>query len=159
MPSKRQARPPDGLQGDLLDEANRRIMDALTADPRMSTAELAREVGMSAPAVRERVGRLERAGVIGYRLVVDPAALGLAVTAWVRVRPGPGQLDKVAALAERTPQVSECHRITGEDCFLMKVHVPAVEDLGAVLDAFLLHGQTTSSFVVSTPVAPRTPAP
>ncbi|OLF12602.1 Lrp/AsnC family transcriptional regulator [Actinophytocola xanthii] len=159
MPSKRQARPPDGLQEDLLDEANRRIVEVLTADPRMTTAELAREIGMSAPAVRERVGRLERAGVIGYRLVVDPAALGLAVTAWVRVRPGPGQLDRVAELAERTPQVSECHRITGEDCFLMKVHVPAVEDLGAVLDAFLLHGQTTSSFVVSTPVAPRTPAP
>jgi Lrp/AsnC family transcriptional regulator, leucine-responsive regulatory protein len=159
MPSKRQARPPDGLQGDLLDEANRRILDVLTADPRMATAELAREVGMSAPAVRERVARLERAGVLGYRLVVDPAALGLAVTAWVRVRPGPGQLDKIAALAERTPQVSECHRITGEDCFLMKVHVPAVEDLGAVLDTFLMHGQTTSSFVVSTPVRPRNPTP
>jgi Lrp/AsnC family leucine-responsive transcriptional regulator len=75
----------------------------------------------------------------------------------VRVRPGPGQLPKIADLARRTPQVSECHRISGEDCFLLKVHVPAVEDLEGVLDAFLLFGQTTTSFVVATPVEPRPP--
>ncbi len=77
----------------------------------------------------------------------------------MRIRPGPGQLPKVAELAQRTPEVSECHRISGDDCFLLKVHVPAIEDLEAVLDRFLIHGQTTSSFVVSTPVAPRTVPP
>jgi Lrp/AsnC family leucine-responsive transcriptional regulator len=159
MPSNRTARPPNGLPIDNLDDVNRTILRALADDPRQSTAELARRVGMSAPAVRERVGRLERAGVIrGYRLDVDPAALGLPVTAWVRIRPGPGQLPKIAELARRTPQVSECHRISGEDCFLLKVHVPAVEKLEEVLDAFLLFGQTTSSFVVATPVPPRPPA-
>jgi hypothetical protein len=75
--------------------------------------------------------------------------------AWVRIRPGPGQLPKIADLAERTPEVTECHRISGEDCFLLKVHVPAVEALEAVLDRFLMHGQTTSSFIVATPVSPR----
>ncbi|HEV7651202.1 MAG TPA: Lrp/AsnC family transcriptional regulator [Actinophytocola sp.] len=160
MPSNRTARPPNGLPDGNLDDVNRTILRALADDPRQSTAELARAVGMSAPAVRERVGRLERAGVIrGYRLDVDPAALGLPVTAWVRIRPGPGQLPKIADLARRTPQVSECHRISGEDCFLLKVHVPAVEDLEDVLDAFLLFGQTTSSFVVATPVPPRAPGP
>lgn len=100
--------------------------------------------------------RLEDAGVIrGYRLDVDLAAIGLPVAAWVRIRPGPGQLPKIAELAECTPEVSECHRISGEDCFLLKVHVPAIEALEAVLDRFLIHGQTTSSFVVSTPVQPR----
>ena len=114
---------------------------------------------MSAPAVRERLTRLEEAGVIrGYRLDVDPAALGLPVSAWVRLRPGPGQLPKVAELAARTPQVCECYRISGDDCFLLLVHVPSIEALESVLDRFLLHGQTTSSFVVSTPVAPRPPA-
>lgn len=114
---------------------------------------------MSAPAVRERVARLEQAGVIrGYRLDVDPAAIGLPVAAWVRVRPGPGQLPKIAELAARTPEVSECHRISGEDCFLLKVHVPAIDALEAVPDQFLLYGQTISSFVVSTPVPPRNPA-
>jgi Lrp/AsnC family transcriptional regulator, leucine-responsive regulatory protein len=143
----------------LLDQTNVRLLDALGADPRATAAELARRVGMSAPAVRERLARLEQAGVIrGYRLDIDPAAIGLPVAAWVRIRPGPGQLSKIAELAAGTPQVSECHRISGEDCFLVKVHVPAIEDLEAVLDQFLLYGQTHSSFVVSTPVAPRTPA-
>src|ERR1041384_1523215 len=113
---------------------------------------------MSAPAVRERLGRLEEAGVIrGYWVDIDPAALGLPVTAWVRVRPGPGQLPKVAELAARTPEVSECHRISGDDCFLMKVHVAAIEALEDVLDRFLVHGRTISSFVVTPRVDPRLP--
>jgi len=114
---------------------------------------------MSGPAIRERVARLEQAGVIrGYRLDIDPAAVGLPVAAWVRVRPGPGQLPRIAALAAQLPEVSECHRISGEDCFLVKVHVPTIEALEGVLDRFLLYGQTTSSFIVSTPVPPRPPA-
>jgi Lrp/AsnC family leucine-responsive transcriptional regulator len=86
---------------------------------------------------------------------VDPAALGMPVTALVRVRPGPGQLPKIAQAARDTPQVVECHRITGEDCFYLKVHAPSIERLEEVLDQFLLFGQTTSSIVVSTPVPPR----
>jgi Lrp/AsnC family leucine-responsive transcriptional regulator len=143
----------------LLDNTNVRLLDALSIDPRASAAELARRVGMSAPAVRERLARLEEAGVIrGYRVDIDPAAMGLPVAAWVRIRPGPGQLPKIAELAARTSQVSECHRISGEDCFLLKVHAPSIDALEAVLDEFLLYGQTISSFVVSTPVPPRTPA-
>jgi Lrp/AsnC family transcriptional regulator, leucine-responsive regulatory protein len=142
----------------LIDAMNRRILDLLTDDPRMNISELARAVGMSAPAVRERLTRLEQSGVIrGYRLDIDPAAIGLPVAAWVRLRPGPGQLGKLAELAQQTPQVSECHRISGEDCFLLKVHVETIEDLEPLLDAFLLYGQTTSSFIVATPVAPRQP--
>jgi Lrp/AsnC family leucine-responsive transcriptional regulator len=120
----------------------------------MST--LARRVKMSAPAVTERVQRLERAGVItGYRLEVDPAALGLPVTAFARIRPAAGQLSKVAELARSLPEVTECHRITGEDCFLIKVHAPAVQELETLLDQFLIYGQTVTSIVVSTPVPPR----
>jgi Lrp/AsnC family transcriptional regulator, leucine-responsive regulatory protein len=147
---------PDGRS--LLDETNRRLLGVLCDEPRISTAELARRVGMSGPAVRERVTRLEEAGVIrGYRIDIDPAALGLPVTAWVRIRPGPGQLPKIASLAQQTPEVSECHRISGDDCFLLKVHVSSIAALEEVLDRFLLHGQTTSSFVVSTPVPTRPP--
>jgi Lrp/AsnC family leucine-responsive transcriptional regulator len=160
--ASRAARPPTGLPdgNSLLDQTNRRLLAALDEDPRASAAELARRVGMSAPAVRERLTRLEETGVIrGYRVDIDPAALGLPVAAWVRVRPGPGQLPRIAELAARTPQVSECHRISGDDCFLLKVHVSAIGALEAVLDEFLLYGQTTSSFVVATPVAARTPSP
>jgi Lrp/AsnC family leucine-responsive transcriptional regulator len=157
MPGQR-PESPSGFPSGNLDEVNRRLLATLNADPRASTAELARRVGMSAPAVRERLARLEETGVIrGYRLDIDPAALGLPVAAWVRIRPGPGQIPKIADLAARTPEVSECHRVSGEDCFLLKVHVPAISALAAVLDQFLMHGQTISSFVVSTPVAPRTP--
>ena len=144
---------------DLLDPINARILHSLQADPRISMSELGRRVGMSAPAVTERVQRLEEAGVIlGYRLEVDPAAVGFPVAAWVRVRPGPGQLTKIAELATTIPEVVECHRITGEDCFLMKVYVPAVDQLETVLDRFLLYGQTTSSIVQSSPV-PARPVP
>ncbi|MGI8627046.1 MAG: Lrp/AsnC family transcriptional regulator [Geodermatophilaceae bacterium] len=158
MTSKRVARQASGFQigRSPLDSVDRGLLAALAADCRLSASELARRVGMSAPAIRERVTRLEQSGVIrGYRLDVDPAAIGSPVAAWVRIRPGPGQLPKIADLAARTPEVSECHRISGEDCFLLKVHVAAIEALEDVLDRFLLHGQTTSSLIVSTPVPPR----
>jgi Lrp/AsnC family leucine-responsive transcriptional regulator len=142
-----------------LDEVNVRLLNELHDDPRLSMSELARRVGMSAPAVTERVQRLERAGVItGYRMEVDPTALGMPVTALVRIRPGPGQLPKVVAAAQDTPQVVECFRITGEDCFLLKIHGPSISQLEEVLDRFLMFGQTTTSIVVSEPV-PRRPLP
>ena len=142
---------------ELLDTVNRRLLRELDAQPRITMSALARRVGMSAPAVTERVQRLERAGVItGYRTQISPAALGLPVTAFVRIRPTAGQLPKIAELAAATPEVSECHRISGEDCFLIKVHAGAIEDLETILDRFLTYGQTTTSFVVSTPVPART---
>ena len=143
-----------------LDSINHQLLTLLSEDPRLSAAELARRVGMSAPAVRDRVGNLERAGVIrAYQLVVDPAAIGLPIAAWIRVRPGPRQLPKVTELAVRLSEVAECHRISGEDCFLLRVHVRSLKALEAVLDQFLLYGETTSSLVVSTPVPPRNPVP
>ena len=160
MPSDRSARPPQGLptSSSALDHVDRRILAELDDNPRLSAAELARRVAMSPPAVRDRLARLEATGVIrGYRLDIDPAAVGLPIAAWVRCRPGPGQLRNIAELAERVPEVSECYRISGEDCFLMKVHVASIGALESVLDQFLLYGQTTSSFVVATTVAPRTP--
>ena len=142
--------------GDLLDPVNRRLLSELQSDPRMTMSALARRVGMSAPAVTERVQRMERAGVIrGYRLEVDPAALGLPVTAWVRVRPGPGQLPKIAELAVSLPHISECHRISGEDCFLIKVHAATIESLTETLDRILVYGQTITSIVHASPVPPR----
>jgi Lrp/AsnC family transcriptional regulator, leucine-responsive regulatory protein len=158
MVSDRSANGADRLayDGSLLDAVNIRLLQALREDARQSMSSLARRVGMSAPAVTERVQRLERAGVIrGYSVDIDPAALGFPVAAWVRVRPGPGQLTRVAALAAETPEVVECDRITGEDCFLMKIHVSAVDRLEDVLDRFLLYGQTTSSILVSSPVPRR----
>jgi Lrp/AsnC family leucine-responsive transcriptional regulator len=140
----------------LLDDVNRRLLHELQANPRVTMSALARQIGMSAPAVTERVQRLEQAGVItGYRVEIDPAALGLPVAAFARIRPTPGQLPKIAALAKRSPEITECHRITGEDCFLIKVHAESIVALEAVLDRFLVHGNTVTSIVVSSPVPPR----
>jgi Lrp/AsnC family transcriptional regulator, leucine-responsive regulatory protein len=161
MTSKGRGRPPDDVQneGGLLDTVNRRLLAILSENARVSASELARQVGMSAPAVRERLTRLEQAGVIrGYRVDIDPSSVGLPVAAWVRVRPGPGQLAKVAELAQCSPQVSECYRVTGEDCFLLKVHAPSIKDLETVLDRFLIFGQTTTAVILTTPVAPRPPS-
>jgi Lrp/AsnC family leucine-responsive transcriptional regulator len=138
------------------DSVNVKLLTALANNPRMTTADLARVVGMSSPAVRERVQRLEEAGVIsGYRLELDPKCLGYPVEAFVRVRPIPGKMPKIIEAARKTPNVVECYRITGEDCFLMRVHVESIDMLGEVLDAFLSYGQTTSSIVQSTTVPRR----
>src|SRR5262249_15425672 len=150
---------PGNSRPEALDPVNVSILAALAGNPRIGMSTLARQVGMSAPAVTERAARLEESGVIrGFRLRIDPAALGRPVAAWVRVRPGPGQLVKVAELAASIPEIVQCDRITGEDCFLFKVYVPTVTDLETVLDRFLLFGQTTTSIVQSSPV-PQRPLP
>ena len=142
----------------LLDATNLDILRELIDEPRLAMSELARRIGMSAPSVTERVQRLQDAGIIrGARLDVDQAALGLGITAFVRVRPMPGQLQSISELARKTPEIIECHRVTGEDCFIMKVLVGRVELLEAVLDEILKYGNTTSSIVQSTPVPLRAP--
>jgi Lrp/AsnC family leucine-responsive transcriptional regulator len=142
----------------LLDASNLVILGHLTAEPRLTMRELARRVEMSAPAVTERVLRLREAGVIRREwLEIDQEAIGFSVLAYVRIRPTPGSLPKIAELARRTPEVVECHRVTGEDCFVMKVVAANIGGLEALLDEFLLYGTTTSSLVVSSPVPARAP--
>lgn len=158
MPSLKQAKRQTTFfaTNPLLDATNLRLLKLLSGNPRCSVKALAAEIGMSGPAVAERVQRLHDANIItGQRLEIDPRQLGLHVTAYVRVRPMPGALPEVAALAQVTPEVVECHRVTGEDCFIMKVLVARIEDLEVVLDEFLRLGNTTSSIVQSTPVALR----
>lgn len=139
-----------------LDPVNVRLLDELSRNPRITMSELGRRLGMSSPAVTDRVQRLEAGGIItGYRVELDPRELGWPVAAFVRIRPGPGQLKRIAELAQKTPEVVECHRITGEDCFLMKVYVTEIDKLEDVLDRFLMYGQTTSSIVQSSPVPAR----
>jgi len=142
---------PDGI--------NRRLLAELQTDARLSFSELGRRVGLSSPAVAERLQRLADDGVItGYRVDVDPRALGYSLGAVLRLRPDGRQLGRVADLARETPEVVECHRITGDDCFFMKLHVRDVEHLEEVVDRFALYGQTTTSVIQSTPVPPRAPA-
>jgi Lrp/AsnC family leucine-responsive transcriptional regulator len=139
-----------------LDAANRRLLEELQGDARLSLAELGRRVGLSSPAVADRLARLERDGVIaGYRVTVDPRAVGFALSAVIRIRPAPRQISKVADVARGAPEVVECHRVTGEDCFYMRAHVRDVEHLEELIDRFTPFGQTTTSIVQSSPVPGR----
>lgn len=141
-----------------LDQLDRKIIGHLATDGRVALAELGRRVNLSPPAVAERVQRLERTGVItGYRAEVDPRALGYSLTAIVRVKPAPGHLRSIPELALEIPEVGECHRITGEDCFYLKVHLRSIDDLSTLLDRFLAHGETTTSIINASPIPRRDP--
>ena len=143
-------------ENNLLDPINRRLLQELQADARVTMAELGRRINLSAPAVAERVLRLERGGVItGYRAEVDPKAIGYPIGAVVRVRPTTRHLQKIPELAKEIPEVVDCHRITGEDCFFIRLHLRSMDDLEGILDRFLVLGQTTTSIIHSSPVAGR----
>jgi Lrp/AsnC family leucine-responsive transcriptional regulator len=142
--------------GDLLDPTNLRLLEELQADARTSLAELGRRVGLSSPAVAERLRRLEQEGVItGYRAEVDPRKLGYDLGVVIRIRPAPRQLPKVAELARRTDEIVECHRVTGDDCYVMTAHVRDVTHLEEVIDQFTAYGQTTTAIMQSSPVPRR----
>ncbi len=141
-----------------LDTIDRKIIGELSTDGRVPLAELGRRVNLSSPAIADRVHRLETAGVItGYRAEIDPRALGYNLTAIVRVKPAAGQLSKIPELARQIPEIGECHRITGEDCFYVKVHLRSIDELSAVLDRFLVYGETTTSLINASPVPRRDP--
>jgi Lrp/AsnC family leucine-responsive transcriptional regulator len=156
MPKERLVAAPSTYENQLLDPINRRLLMELQDDGRVTMAELGRRVNLSAPAVAERVQRLERAGVItGYRAEVDAKALGFPIAVVVRIRPTTRQLHRIPELAQEMPEVAECHRITGEDCFFVKLRLRSMDDLEAILDRFIVFGQTTTSIIHSSPVAGR----
>jgi Lrp/AsnC family leucine-responsive transcriptional regulator len=141
-----------------LDEINIRILDELRHDPRIPMTELGRRIGMSSPAVTERVRRMEESGLIGgFSISINPASLGLPIGVYIRIRPHAGRLAQIAELARSVPEVVECHRITGDDCFLVKAYIPAMEQLDRILDEFLVYGSTTTSIIQSSPVPLRPP--
>jgi Lrp/AsnC family transcriptional regulator, leucine-responsive regulatory protein len=141
-----------------LDAIDHRLLAELQADARMRVAELARRVGLSPPAVADRLRRLTDAGVLSCQAEVDPRALGYMVCAIVRVSPWNRDLRAIPEVARQTPGVTECYRITGEDCYFMKLYLHSIDDLEPILDTFTPHGRTTTSIVHSAPV-PRRPLP
>jgi Lrp/AsnC family leucine-responsive transcriptional regulator len=146
------------LKNGSLDAIDGLILKCLIDDARISTAEISRKVGLSPPSVAERIRRLEEAGVItGYTATIDPRALGLELTVWLRIRPMPGQFHKVATILNKLPAVVECDRITGEDCFLARAHVNSVSDLEGLIDEIVPYAMTNTSLVQSSPVKRRLP--
>ena len=141
-----------------IDAVDARILAALVDDARASVAVLARLVGLSAPTVSERIARLEEAGVIeGYTLTISPKALGLPIAAWLRIRPIPGQLQKVAEILREMPEIVECDRITGEDCFIARAHVASIDALEKLIDQVIAYATTNTSIIQSSPIKRRLP--
>jgi Lrp/AsnC family leucine-responsive transcriptional regulator len=154
--ANRRVRPERAYEPKGIDGLDRRILTQLQIDARMSLAELGRRVGLSAPAVAERVQRLEETGVItAYRAEVDPRALGFPIAVMVRIRPAIRELARISKIAEEIPEIVECYRMTGDDCFYFTMHLRAVEDLEPILDRFTPYGRTTTSIIQSAPVPRR----
>ena len=141
-----------------IDAIDVRLLRALAADGRSSVAELARSVRLSAPSTAERIKRLEDAGVItGFAARIDPGRLGRPLAALIRIRPMPGQLKKVAQVIEGIAAITQCDRVTGEDCFIARAHLRSVEELEAVIDKIIPYAMTNTSIIQSSPIAPRLP--
>ena len=140
--------PPRGL-----DATDRAILDALQEDGRLSVAAVGRRVGLSAPAVAERVRRLEGSGVVtGYHAAVDRARVGRPLLAFVRVATTGGVGGAVAEAAAASPAVLEVHRVTDDDCHVLKVAVRDVRALEAEVDRYVRFGRVATSVVLTTVV-------
>lgn len=148
----------NGEPGGGFDEIDARLLTKLSENARLSNAELARQVGLSAPSVAERVRRLEDRGVItGYGARVDPSKLGLALTIMIRARPLPGEMKNMIEALRDTPEIVRCDRVSGDDCFVAIAHVRDVKQMEAVIDRIVPYGATNSAIVQSAPFEPRPP--
>ncbi|WP_379065518.1 Lrp/AsnC family transcriptional regulator [Mesorhizobium sp. UC22_110] len=142
----------------MLDDLDRRIVEILVDDARISLKELAARVNLSSPSASERLRRLEERGVIrAFTVDVDPAALGYTLQAIVRIKPLPGRLHQVQKLVEEIPEFTECDKVTGDDCFIGRLHIRSISDLDRILDRITDKAETSSAIVKAQPVKRRLP--
>jgi Lrp/AsnC family transcriptional regulator, leucine-responsive regulatory protein len=138
-----------------LDETSWRILELLQHDARLSFAEIGRRVNMSSPAVTERVQRLEEAGIIeGYTVKVNLAKVGYPIRASIRIASlEHDQPEHRVAVLNSIPEVIECHRVTGPDCYLVTVAVADMTRLEQVIMQLDVLGRTMTSMILATPIA------
>jgi Lrp/AsnC family transcriptional regulator, leucine-responsive regulatory protein len=140
----------------IIDDIDRHILGEVQQDARISYAELGRRVGLTTPAVIERVRKLEDGGIImGYRAEIDTSKVGVPITAFVRMSITGVDYSHIIEVAQESNEVLECHRGTGGDSFIMKVAVASVEHLQEVIDRLTPYGITTTTIVLSSPVKRR----
>lgn len=141
-----------------LDRIDRIIVEALTDNARLSMRDLAALADMSAPAIKDRLRRLENLQIIdSYTVSLNPRALGYTLQALIRIKPLPGQLHKVQQLIQEMPQCIECDKVTGEDCFVARLWLPSIDDLDPLLAPLAERAETSSSIVKAMTVARRNP--
>lgn len=141
-----------------LDAIGWKLLEALQQNARLSFAELGRKIGLSTPAVAERVRRLEEAGVItGYHAALDMAKLGVPIRVLVRltIHGGDLQVSRTVKAIKEMPEISRCHRITGEESFVIEAHVVSIRHMEVLIDKLSTLGATSTSTVLSSPVERR----
>ncbi|MFH6566421.1 Lrp/AsnC family transcriptional regulator [Pseudomonas kulmbachensis] len=140
------------------DEIDQLLISALMEDSRSSLKTLAGISGLSSPSVAERIRKLEERKVItGYTVDIDPKAFGYQLQAIIRIRPLPGQLQEVERQIQNTPQFTECDKVTGEDCFIARLHVRSIEQLDSLLDDLNAYAETNTAIIKKSPVKRRLP--
>ncbi len=139
-----------------LDKVGWQLLRVLQEDARLSYSELGRRVGLSSPAIAERVRRMEDTGVItGYRAMVDPSKLGYPTMAFVHLKTQGEHHARIATVAHTLSEVLECHHITGQDSYMIKVIVSSMVHLEHVIAQLRTYGETTTSIVLSSPVTSK----
>lgn len=139
-----------------LDAIDKQVLSALQTDARIPYAELGRQVGLTAPAVTERVRKLESSGIVtGYHASIDLGKAGMKLVAFVRITAPIELAGQLQSIATQSSEVLEFHRVTGTEGFVLKVAVPSVEGLERLILKLLPFGQTTTSIVLSSPVTWR----
>jgi Lrp/AsnC family leucine-responsive transcriptional regulator len=139
-----------------LDDIGWALLHELQANARLSFSELGRRVGLTPPAVADRVRRMEEAGIIrGYRLDIDHARIGLPLTAVIRITHRGVNCLELGRIVSEYPEVLECHRITGAESYTLKVALRSVEHLQELIDRLMPYGETVTSIVLSSPVTHR----
>ena len=140
------------------DEIDQLLISALMQDSRSSLKTLASLSGLSSPSVAERIRKLQEREVIkGYTLEVDPKAFGYQLQAIIRIRPLPGQLQEVERQIQNIPQFIECDKVTGDDCFIARLHVRSIEQLDSLLDGLNAYAETNTAIIKKSPVKRRLP--
>lgn len=142
----------------MTDAIDQLLVAVLMKDSRVSLKALANVSGLSSPSVAERLRRLEERGVVNaYTVEIDPKHFGYQLQAIVRIRPLPGQLKEVERQIQSIPEFTECDKVTGEDCFIARLHVRTMDQLDTLLDRLNAYAETNTAIIKKTPVKRRLP--
>lgn len=141
-----------------MDRYNKKILVELQKNARISYTDLGKKIGLSGPAVKERVQKLEDEGVIkGYTTRLDLSKLGYSLTAFINFKMNPGNINRFINKLKNMPEVIESHRITGGDNMILKVALKDTRELEKLINTFIEYGVPTTSIILSTPIENKIP--
>ena len=136
-----------------MDSIDRKILDLLQENGRITVKEITQTIALTAPAVSERIKRMEKEGIIeGYTAIVDPKKIGRNVHAIINVSIQPQDRENLLNLVEKEPLVAECYHVTGDYSYLVKVDAHEIADLEKLIIKFQKMGRTSTQIILSTPI-------